>query len=243
MPSSFQKHPLWAHPYKARAFPLQFIFPHSKNKLYKHGFVSRNFCVHTKPLNSDSKRCSIHARPVCGTRILPPRCTKMEKTWSMCINLMWCIQAQHNKTTFALVKLIGSVASAPRTQACSPPLLLLLHDVAVSDYGGDVGWWHHRFTKYMDWLYTRKCKGVIFRFIHSETRFQKIAVSGSQNTRSIWYDTTFLHIQQNASLCIWALRNFGKACTNIHPHTFKPMPLHMWTFELVSGFPPNLVVK
>ncbi len=128
---------------------------------------------------------------------------KMEKTWSMCINLMWCIKAQHNnKTTFALVKLIGSVASAPQTQACSPPLLLLLHDVAVSDYGGDVGWWHHRFTKYTDWLYTRKCKGVIFRFIHSETRFQKIAVSGSQNTRSIWYDTTFLHIQQNVSVCM-----------------------------------------
>ncbi len=53
----------------------------------------------------------------------------------MCINLARCIQTQHNtQEYFALVKLIGSVASAARTQACSPPLLLLLlRDKAVSD--------------------------------------------------------------------------------------------------------------
>ncbi len=30
-----------------------------------------------------------------------------------------------------------------------------------------MGRWHYRFTTYTDWLYTRKHKGVVFRFIHS----------------------------------------------------------------------------
>ncbi len=42
-----------------------------------------------------------------------------------------------------------------------------------------------RFTKYTDWLYTQKDKGVVFRFIHSGTWFKKIAFSGSQNAGTI----------------------------------------------------------
>ncbi len=87
---------------------------------------------------SDSKRCSIHARPVCGAVILPQRYTKngeedLEHARYPCA--LYANPTQQQEKLVNLVKLIGSVASAVRTQACSPLLLLLLlsHDVAVSD--------------------------------------------------------------------------------------------------------------
>ncbi len=60
-----------------------------------------------------------------------------------------------------------------------------------------------------NWLYTRKHKGVVFRFIHSGTRFKQIVFSGSQNARSVWtkcqYDTKYLRIQLNESPCVRGL--------------------------------------
>ncbi len=54
---------------------------------------SQEISTYTRNHETDTKRCSIHARPVCGAVILPQRYTKMEKkTWTMCINLARDIQ-------------------------------------------------------------------------------------------------------------------------------------------------------
>ncbi|CAM4675413.1 unnamed protein product [Leuciscus chuanchicus] len=39
------------HPHEARAFPIRSFFSPFKKNFRKHGIVSRNICVHTKPLN------------------------------------------------------------------------------------------------------------------------------------------------------------------------------------------------
>ena len=73
-----------------------------------------------------------------------------------------------------------------RTQARSPPLLLLLlllWDVAEFR-GRGVEWWRHRCRKYADSPSTRRCEGRVFRFFHPETWFQKSAFTGSMWTIS-----------------------------------------------------------
>ncbi len=71
--------------------PCNLGYVHTKPELSLSDLVSRNICVHNH--ETDTKPCSIHARPVCGAVILPQRYTKKErKTWLMRINLAHCIQ-------------------------------------------------------------------------------------------------------------------------------------------------------
>ena len=71
-----------------------------------------------------------------------------------------------------------------RTQACSPPLLLLLSWDVAGVRG--VGRWCHHFGKYADSLSTQKQEGCVFWFFHPETRFQKSAFSGAAFSGSVW---------------------------------------------------------
>ncbi len=70
---------LRAHSHDAKAFPIHNFFHCS--------FVNtvssqKNTCVNMKTTEADSKRCSIHARPICGIVILPQRYTKNgEEDW------------------------------------------------------------------------------------------------------------------------------------------------------------------
>ncbi len=121
-------------------------------------------------------------------------------TWTMCINI-----ATNEHGTIHLLILVNKKTIVQ----CLFWFLLLLRYLAVSDEGRDVVWWHHRFTKYKDWPYTRKHKGVVFRFIHSGTRFQKRFHSPKMPNPS---GRNVLHIQLNASPCVRGLNMKSHKC-------------------------------
>ncbi len=79
-------------------------------------------------------------------------------------------------------------------------LALTLYDVAMSDLGRDVGWWHHRFTQYTDTIHT---EAQVYRFqIYPRTRL-KIAISRFQNANKIQKNVRVDGALDNTP-CYWA---------------------------------------
>ncbi len=120
-----------------------------------------------KTTETDSKRCSIHARQVCAAVILPQRYTKSEKTtWSMGINPVCCIQTQHNKKKTNMEQyMYWSVLMLVNKNTLFVHVVVADSDVIIVSQNIRIGCTHENAKLTFSDLST----------------FQIIAVSGSQN--------------------------------------------------------------